>query len=42
MMPVMKNVTSMLVTGGGTITCPQCTAISKQKHLLRFRNNSLT
>ena len=29
-MPVMKNVTSMLVTGGGKITCKRCTAKSKR------------
>jgi hypothetical protein len=29
-MPVMKNVTSILVTAGGKITCPQCTAMSKR------------
>ena len=29
-MPVMKNVTSTLVTGGGKITCKRCTAKSKR------------
>jgi hypothetical protein len=29
-MPVMKTITSMLVTGGGKITCPRCTAMSKR------------
>ena len=29
-MPVMKNVISTLVTGGGKITCPRCTAMSKR------------
>ncbi len=29
-MPVMKNVTSMLVTGGGKILCRRCTAKSKR------------
>ena len=29
-MPVMKTITSMLVTGGGNITCPRCTAMSKR------------
>jgi hypothetical protein len=26
----MKNVITMLVTGGGKITCPRCTALSKR------------
>lgn len=29
-MPVMKNVTSTLLTGGGKITCRRCTAKSKR------------
>ncbi len=29
-MPVMKNVISTLVTGGGKISCPRCTAMSKR------------
>lgn len=29
-MPVMKNVTSILVTGGGKILCRRCTAKSKR------------
>jgi hypothetical protein len=29
-MPVMKTITSILVTAGGKITCPQCTAMSKR------------
>jgi hypothetical protein len=29
-MLVMKNIISMLVTGGGKITCPRCTAMSKR------------
>ncbi len=29
-MPVMKTITSMLVTGGGKITCRRCTAMSKR------------
>ena len=29
-MPVMKTITSMLVTGGGKITCLRCTAMSKR------------
>jgi hypothetical protein len=29
-MPVMKNVTSMLVTGGGKILCRRCSAKSKR------------
>jgi len=30
MMPVMKNIISTLVTGGGKITCKRCTAKSKR------------
>ncbi len=30
MMPVMKNIMSTLVTGGGKITCKRCTAKSKR------------
>ena len=30
MMVVMKNIISMLVTGGGKITCQRCTAMSKR------------
>jgi hypothetical protein len=29
-MPVMKNVISTLVTGGGKITCSRCRAMSKR------------
>ena len=29
-MPVMENIISTLVTGGGKITCPRCTAMSKR------------
>jgi hypothetical protein len=29
-MPVMKNIISTLVTGGGKISCPRCTAMSKR------------
>ena len=29
-MPVMKTITSMLVTGGGKITCKRCSAKSKR------------
>jgi hypothetical protein len=29
-MQVMKKITLILVTGGGKITCPRCTAMSKR------------
>ena len=29
-MPVMENIITTLVTGGGKITCPRCTAMSKR------------
>jgi hypothetical protein len=30
MLPVKKNITPTLVTSGGKITCPRCTAMSKR------------